>query len=355
MKLESLGWDSFFANHFTPFQEKGLHPARVALEHKNAYLTYSAFGELTAELTGKMRYQALHREDLPAVGDWVAIQHLEDESRAVIHGVLPRKSKFIRKAAGEIIEIQILASNIETAFLVSGLDHDFNPRRLERFLTLTWDSGASPVILLNKTDICDDLEAKMAKIEEIAINAPIIPLSAENDEDLSALSEFLQNGETVVLLGSSGVGKSTIINRLLGKNVQAVQEVREDDSRGRHTTTHRELFVLDNGAMIIDTPGLREIQLWDSGDGLQETFEDVEELAANCRFRDCKHQNEPGCEVKKALLNGELSRERYESYQKLQKELAYIDRLQDQREALEEKRRAKIMSKTINRMYKDRD
>ena len=302
-----------------------------------------------------MRYQALHREDLPAVGDWVAIQHLEDESRAVIHGVLPRKSKFIRKAAGEIIEIQILASNIETAFLVSGLDHDFNPRRLERFLTLTWDSGASPVILLNKTDICDDLEAKMAKIEEIAINAPIIPLSAENDEDLSALSEFLQNGETVVLLGSSGVGKSTIINRLLGKNVQAVQEVREDDSRGRHTTTHRELFVLDNGAMIIDTPGLREIQLWDSGDGLQETFEDVEELAANCRFRDCKHQNEPGCEVKKALLNGELSRERYESYQKLQKELAYIDRLQDQREALEEKRRAKIMSKTINRMYKDRD
>ena len=302
-----------------------------------------------------MRDQALHREDLPAVGDWVAIQHLEDESRAVIHGVLPRKSKFIRKAAGEIIEIQILASNIETAFLVSGLDHDFNPRRLERFLTLTWDSGASPVILLNKTDICDDLEAKMAKIEEIAINAPIIPLSAENDEDLSALSEFLQNGETVVLLGSSGVGKSTIINRLLGKNVQAVQEVREDDSRGRHTTTHRELFVLDNGAMIIDTPGLREIQLWDSGDGLQETFEDVEELAANCRFRDCKHQNEPGCEVKKALLNGELSRERYESYQKLQKELAYIDRLQDQREALEEKRRAKIMSKTINRMYKDRD
>lgn len=355
MKLDTLGWDSFFEAHFEEYKKKGLHPARVILEHKNSLRLHSEFGEVPGEISGKQRHEAKTREDLPAVGDWVAINYLESEKKAIIHAVLQRKSKFVRKAAGDTTELQILASNIDTVFLVSGLDHDFNIRRLERYLALAWDSGTSPVILLNKTDLCDDIDRKISSVEKIAPDVPILPLSAKQDTNLASLNEYLGTGETAVLLGSSGVGKSTIINRLIGKPVQSIQEVREDDSRGRHTTTQRELFILENGGLIIDTPGLRELQLWDSSEGLQEAFDDIEELARFCRFRDCRHVNEPGCEVKKALQEGEVTRERYESYLKLQKELAYLERLQDQREVLEEKRRTKIITKAINRMDRDND
>jgi ribosome biogenesis GTPase len=350
-----LGWDSFFEAHFEEYKEKGFRPARVALEHKNSLRLYSEFGEIAAEISGKLRYEATSREDLPAVGDWVAINYLESEKKATVGAVLQRKSKFVRKAAGDMTGLQILASNIETVFLVSGLDREFNLRRLERYLALAWDSGGAPVIILNKTDLCDDLDSKITSVEKIAPEVPILPLSAKQSKDLSPLTEYLGASETAVLLGSSGVGKSTIINRLIGEQVQSVQEVREDDSRGRHTTTQRELFILDNGGLIIDTPGLRELQLWDSSEGVQETFDEIEELAQFCHFRDCRHVNEPNCEVRKAVQEGELSRERYESYLKLQKELAYLDRLQDQREALEEKRRWKIITKAFNRMERDND
>lgn len=355
MKLEQLGWDSFFESHFKPFAEKELYPARVALEFKNQYQLYSQFGEVPAEMSGKLRHEAVRREDLPAVGDWVVIRYLQPEHKALIVDVLPRKSKFVRKAPGDTADLQILASNIDTVFLVTGLDRDFNLRRLERYLTLAWNSGASPVVLLNKADLCEDLEKKVSTVERVAIDVPVLAISAKQDVDLSLLYNYFGEGETAVLLGSSGVGKSTIINRLLGEQVQAVQEVRDRDGRGRHTTTHRALFMLPKGGMIIDTPGLREIQLWEVGEGLQEAFEDIEELAQFCKFRNCRHLSEPGCEVKRAVEEGEIPRERYESYQKLQHELAYLERLQDERAALEEKRKIKLATKGFNRLQDDTD
>lgn len=344
MNLELLGWNSF-SNNLSSHLQQGYTVARVATEQKNTYLLYTEFGELSAEVTGKMRYQACGRADFPAVGDWVVISVINGEPRATIHEILPRKSKLSRKTVGAITDEQILATNIDTVFLVSGLDRDFNIRRIERYLILVWESGANPVIILNKADLCDELEQRRTEVEEIAPGVPTIVLSAIENAGIDTLIPYLGTGQTVALIGSSGVGKSTITNQLAQKDIQAVQSVREGDNRGRHTTTRRELIILPSGGLLIDTPGMREIQMWTGSEGFQETFADINTLALACRFRNCQHDKEPGCAVQQALFDGTLDEQRSRNYQKLQQELEYLSRKQDQKAYLAEKERWKKIHK----------
>ncbi|WP_427159145.1 ribosome small subunit-dependent GTPase A [Aliinostoc sp. HNIBRCY26] len=352
MNLTDLGWSDFFAHSFAPYGEKGFNIARVAIAYKNTYILYGEQGELTAAVSGKFRHRNHQPEDFPAVGDWVVIQTPESAAQATIHEILPRKSQFSRKTVGSKTAQQIVATNVDTIFLVSGLDGDFNPRRIERYLILAWESGANPVIVLNKADLCNCLDDYLSDVETVALGVPTIVLSATNNQGLSALQPYLQPGQTVALLGSSGVGKSTITNQLKSETVQVVQPVRRGDDRGRHTTTHRELILLPTGGLIIDTPGMREIQMWGSEESLQGTFADIEALAKKCRFRDCQHQHEPGCAVQQALIAGKLDTSRLLSYQKLQKELSYLVRKQDHQAQLAEKERWKKIHKAMRHHHK---
>jgi ribosome biogenesis GTPase len=347
LNLQTLGWNSFFAGHFAKYAEQGYAAGRIALEHKHLYRIYTEHGELLGEISGKLRYSANGREDYPAVGDWVAITPRIEEGKATIHAILPRKSKFSRKAAGETTEEQIVATNVDTVFLVNALNNDFNLRRMERYLILAWESGANPVIILSKADLCDDVERKVAEVESIAIGVPIHVTSSAQGIGLESITPYLREGATVALLGSSGVGKSTLINRLYGAEKQRVNEVREGDDRGKHTTTHRELICLPQGGIIIDTPGMRELQMWEADEGFRDAFEDIESLAEQCQFRDCQHGKEPGCAVKQALRDGSLSAERYQNYQKLQRELAFLARKEDMRLHLAEKQKWKKISQSM--------
>ncbi len=350
--LEPLGWNDFFAGHFAAFAPEGYEAGRVAIQHKSAYVLLTAHGELRGEITGKMLYFADSPQDLPAVGDWVVIRSRLEERAATIHELLPRKSKFVRKAAGDKVEEQVVAANIDNVFLVTGLDGDYNLKRLERYLVLAWESGAHPLVILNKIDLCSDLPALLQEVESVARNVPILTMSALGNEGVEAMRPYLAPGTTGALLGSSGVGKSTIINQLLGEDRQKVKEVRATDSRGRHTTTYRELISLPFGGLLMDTPGMRELQLWGSGEGFDDTFEDILALAEQCRFRDCKHLAEPGCAVRTALKNGALETRRYENYLKLQKELAYQHRKGDLMAELKEKERWKKLHAVQKRNYK---
>ncbi|HIK39721.1 ribosome small subunit-dependent GTPase A [Thermoleptolyngbya sp. M55_K2018_002] len=344
--LLALGWSDRLAPHFSPYRAVGYVPARVAQEHRGRYQVYCETGEYSAEVSGKFRHLATSPRSFPAVGDWVSIAPSPD-SPATIHAVLPRQSEFVRKAAGSKTEEQVIAANVDTVFLMTGLDHDFNLRRVERYLMLTWDSGAWPVIVLNKADLCPDLGDRLAELEEVAFGVPIVTISALHGEGINALSPYLQSGQTVALLGSSGVGKSTLTNGLLTQAAQVTQAVRAADSRGRHTTTGRSLWLLPSGALLLDTPGMRELQPWATEDSLSQTFEDVEALATQCRFRNCRHEQEPGCAVQGAIASGTLAPKRLASYQKLQGELAYLERRQDQQAQLAEKQRWKQIHKQL--------
>ncbi|WP_430708777.1 ribosome small subunit-dependent GTPase A [Paenalkalicoccus suaedae] len=326
MNIRDYGWNDTFAAAKESFQHEGFVPARVLVEQKNAYRLASESGELHGELSGKLRFEALSRIDLPAVGDWVLVDARPEEGKATIHAVLPRSSFFSRKSAGTVPEQQIIASNIDTVFLVSALNRDFNLRRMERYLVMAYESGANPVFVLTKADLSEDAADKKRQVEEIAFGVPVHVVSAFEQSGIEELAPYLGAGKTVVLLGSSGAGKSTLTNVLLGAEVQVVSHVREDDDRGRHTTTHRELFPLPSGALLIDTPGMRELQLWEASESNDHGFPDIEALARTCRFNDCSHQSEPGCAVQAAIEGGELDEARFASYQKLLRELAFMER-----------------------------
>lgn len=323
--LEQLGWGPFFADAWTSVDSEGRVPARVVVAHARALRVRGSSGEQLAETSGRLRHDALGPEELPAVGDWVALEARPDRGRALVHAVLPRRTAFVRRAAGDHTVRQVLAANVDTVFLVMGLDRDYNPRRIERALVLAWESGADPVVLLNKADLCEDVEARRVEIETVAPEVPVRVTAAKAGLGLEKLAPWLQRGKTVALLGSSGVGKSTLVNRLLGEERQKTRAVRATDQRGRHTTTHRELVVLPGGGLLVDTPGLRELQLWASEEGLASAFGDVEALAPRCRFRDCAHESEPGCAVLAAVEKGMLPEARLASYRKLRAELRSLE------------------------------
>ena len=360
MNLIDLGWSELFQKEFDKLSDKELEPARIAREHKELYTVFCEKGEFRAEVTGKLRFNAKSRADFPAVGDWVAAAVYPDEGKAVINNILPRRSKFSRRAVlsggmpetGGRTDEQVLAANIDTVFLVSGLDHDFNLRRIERFLAAAWESGAAPVIILNKADLCSDIDEAISQVESIAIGVPIHAISAGSNTGLDVITPYMNRGQTVALLGSSGVGKSTIINSLLGENRLKTTEVREDDSKGRHTTTHRELVILPTGGLIIDTPGLRLFKVWDGEESISQLFAEIEAIARQCRFSDCSHQSEPGCAIKQALKSGALEESRYENYLKLQKEQKALELRKNQKEARKQQR---TFSKKIKQILKEKD
>jgi ribosome biogenesis GTPase len=334
--LEELGWDADWASALEQLQENNLIAGRIAEQHRGVYVVWSADGELRARAAGRLFYAHEIGAPIPAVGDWVAIR--ADAGSATITSILPRRSAFIRKRAGLGSDEQVLAANVDTAFLLAGLDDDFSLRRLERYITTAWESGAEPVVVLTKADLCPDVAEAMFQVESVAIGVPVYPLSNITGIGVDALSGHLQAGRTVVLLGSSGVGKSTLLNRLAGSEVMRTAAVATDGT-GRHTTTHRELVRLPDGALVIDTPGLRELQFWD-GD-LSAAFEDIESLAAECRFRDCAHATEPGCAVLAAVDDGTLALDRLRSWRKLQRELEAIAARTDHRLRVARKKRWK--------------
>jgi ribosome biogenesis GTPase len=352
--LETLGWDLEFAERFQLHAEQGLLAARVAVAHNYLYQLAAANGELLAEVSGRLRHQGDIAENTPVVGDWVAIKPSQSEQKATIEAVLPRRTSFSRKAAGETTRRQLVAANIDTIFLVCGLDDDFNVRRIERYLVAIRESGAAPVIVLNKADLCLDLAAAATATAAVAANTPTHVINCLAEDGIGPLKGYLTQGHTIALIGSSGVGKSTIINQLLGVDRQRTAPVRPKDGRGRHTTTQRELIVMPGGGLLIDTPGMRELQLWDSAQALEEAFDDIDGLAASCRFRDCSHGDEPGCAVRAAVDAGQLARRRFENYAALKREGASLQERRDELARSEEQRRTKTVHRAMRSMRHNR-
>ncbi len=329
--LAHYGWDEELAEAFRASKSTGTAPGRIAVDYAQDFLVITGGGEVRAEPTGRLRRAVQRGEALkPAVGDWVSVEILQS-GRSVVHGVLPRRSKLSRKVPGRTTEEQVVAANVDVIFLVAAATGDVNLRRLERNLTLAWESGAAPVVVLTKADLCPDPAQVGEAVRGIAGKAPVHLVSNKTGHGLDDLQQHLAPGRTVVLVGSSGVGKSSLVNRWLGTERQVIAEVREADQKGRHTTTHRELFMLPGGALVIDTPGVRELALWEAEQGIADTFPDVLEIARTCRFRDCVHEQEPGCAVREAAATGALDPERFAAYRKLAAELAAIEKKQAER------------------------
>lgn len=338
MDIEKLGWNGHFDKLFRTSKNEGTVPARVITQQGSTYSLAGEFGEIGAQLTGRYRYHAHLKKDYPAVGDWVGVELPHDGQSALIHVLLERRNCFARKLPisggrkirndridGGSTEEQVIAANIDVAFIVSGLDGDVNPRRLERYLTLVRSTGAAPVILLNKTDLCERVDDFAAQVREISRGAAVHPLSVVRKEGVEALQTYLAQGRTAIFIGSSGVGKSTIINFLLGSEQQRTGKTNESTGKGRHTTTSRQLLLHPGGGVIIDTPGLRELQLWASEEDVESGFDDVLAVIRQCKFSDCRHGNEPGCALRRALADGTIRPERYAGYQAQMHELRRLE------------------------------
>jgi ribosome biogenesis GTPase len=354
VKLQALGWNAYFEAEWNSTERSDERPARVTAQHRDLWEVVGEFGEGRSEPSGKLRLAAEEGGDWPAVGDWLAIAG-EPGQGTTIRAVLPRRTQLVRKEAGRRVAPQVLAANVDTIFLLLGLDGDYNPRRMERYLAQLWDSGSRVVLLLNKADICGEAETRADAMRRSAAGVDVICTSGLTGKGLASLDAYLGIGQTVVLLGSSGVGKSTLLNRMLNSGKQATAPVRESDSRGRHTTTARQLFLLPVGAMVIDTPGLRELQLWDAGDGVAHAFSDLDALARQCRFRNCTHTGEPGCAVAEAIQGGQLEPERLDNQRKLLREQAFLERKQDKGVEAENKTRMKVLHRAVRKMYRQRD
>jgi ribosome biogenesis GTPase len=349
--LEDVGWDEGWRGAWEARADEGTVAARVLAVHRGGFVVCLAQGDREAEMSGRFRHRAKGDADLPAVGDWVAVRLAGGEGPALIQAVLPRRTRLARKVPGAPTAEQVMAANVDVVLVVAGLDGDYTPRRLERALVLVWDGGAQPAIVLNKADLLSpaEIEERVRATEDVAPGVPVITVSAATGEGLAALEPRLRPGRTAALIGSSGVGKSTLVNRLLGQERQRTAEVRTHDSRGRHTTTHRELLRLPGGGLLIDTPGLRELQLWAAPDALDGAFADVDALAGSCRFADCRHAGEPGCAVTGAADAGTLSPARLESYRKLQRELRHLALRQDDRGRREEKEKWRAIHKAARK------
>jgi ribosome biogenesis GTPase / thiamine phosphate phosphatase len=344
--LARLGWGPDFEQEFEQYEPAGLVPGRIAVQHRGAYDVLVADGEVRAGLPGRLLYEVGDKADLPAVGDWVALD-APTAGQSTIRAVLARRTAFVRTMASDqhrVSEQQVVAANVDTVFLVSALVDDYNLRRLERYLVLAWESGAQPVVVLTKADLSDEVDGAVAEVESIAVGVPVHAVSNVTGEGIDELRPYFAGNRTVAALGSSGVGKSTLINSLSGEEVMATGDVRRD-GRGRHTTTRRELIAVPGGGFFLDTPGMRELQLAEASGGMTETFDDLTELAGECRFSDCAHESEPDCAVREALRDGTLDPERWRSYRKLQRELAMLERKLDARARSEERKKWRRFSK----------
>jgi ribosome biogenesis GTPase len=331
MNLQTLGWNKYFRDHFEQYKAEGLLPARVVSEQKKTYILLSAKGELKASARGILWHHKGSKPDTPVVGDWVSVKLQLEKNSATISNILPRKSSFSRKAAGgrkrysggKAIE-QVIAANVDIGIITIGLNRDFSLRRIERYMALVQGSGAKPLIVLNKTDLCTEYRKRKKEACEIADDVPVITMTAIKKRQVGVLNEYINKGRTAALLGSSGVGKSTIINQLLGYERQKVKELSISAGKGQHTTSTRELIILPKGGIMIDNPGMREVQLWADEDDLQSIFTDIETLAQKCRFRNCQHDTEPGCAVKISLEKGEIDKDRLRNYHKMKLELTKL-------------------------------
>jgi ribosome biogenesis GTPase len=346
--MNALGWSPSRQAEFEAYAADGLAPARVAAQHRGAYVVYAEHGERPAEVNARLRHAAVAPADFPAVGDWVAVEDGPVAAAATIHAVLERLSAFSREAAGGEGVEQVVAANVDVVFLVSAFGDDLNVRRIERYLASGWESGAEPVVVLNKSDLAEDFAADVAEVEAVAFGVPVHVVSCLDGAGLEELRPYLAGNRTAALLGSSGVGKSSLLNRLLGWERQEVQGLR-NDGKGRHTTTHRELVPLPGGGLVLDTPGMRELGLWAADAGVDESFADVGELAAECRFADCAHESEPGCAVRAAIEEGRLDEERFASYLKLQRELRWLELKTDGRAQSEARKARRRFARSLRK------
>lgn len=330
MNMHILGWNNFFEAAFRTSAQEHHQVGRVAAEHKNLYELYTPSGVFSAAVSGRFQHRAQAPSDFPAVGDWVVITENKEERKAIIHAVLPRKSRFSRSAAGSKPNEQIVAANIDVVFIASSVNKDFNLRRIERYLAMAWEGEAIPVVVLTKSDLSNAVEERIQAVQRIARDVPIHAVSALHKQGLDELLPYLGSGVTIAVLGSSGVGKSTLVNAIVGEDILKVSAIGHYKDKGQHTTTHRQMVLLPNGGVFIDTPGMRELQLWHGEQGVQQAFGTIEELLGElqqqCHFPNCGHTTESGCAIQKALDDGTLDEERYASYQKLQKEILWQKR-----------------------------
>lgn len=346
--LSGIGWSPFFEANFNALEDASLTPGRIILAEKNQYQVRTENGEHTAMLAGRIRHHVKDQSEWPVVGDWVALK-MNDSETPVIQTVLPRKTLISRKVAGGRkrlsggrSEEQVIATNMDTLMIVVALDQNYSLRRIERYLTVVYDSGATPVIILNKSDLCDDPESRIQETESVAFGVPVHAISALDPESMNCLNQYLAEGQTIAFLGSSGVGKSTIINDLLGYDRQKVMAISDHVGKGMHTTTTREIIQHPLGGLIMDNPGMRELQLWGDSAYVEGAFQDIELLSENCRFSDCQHKSEPRCAVLAALETSELDEDRYQSYMKLKKELDYQEAKTTKGARVIEKERGKM-------------